>query len=438
MHPALLLVLYLALICAPLGLAFAQDKPPRPLLDELSSGAALAGFAILLAEFVLSGRFRAISGRIGMDVTMRLHQLLARTALVLIVLHPFLYSTPDNPPIPGDTTRQLTLGLDGASVLTGIVALVLLPVLAVTAIFRDQLRCKYETWRLAHGLGALLVALFGAHHALAAGRYSAEPLLSWFWIVLLALAIASLVWVYACKPLAQWFRPYAVKTVRRIAERTWELVIEPKGHAGMPFAAGQFVWLNVGHSPFSLYENPFSMSSAPGGGDIAFVIKEAGDFTGSLGQIRSGTTAYVDGPHGNLTLDRRHGKGIALLAGGVGIAPLISLLRELARSGDPRPIVLVYGNRAADQIVYRDELDALAKRENVSVVHVLSEPPPGWTGLVGQLDAERIRAQFAFPDAREWIYFVCGPPAMLEACERALIALGVPPAQIVSERFRYD
>jgi NAD(P)H-flavin reductase len=180
------------------------------------------------------------------------------------------------------------------------------------------------------------------------------------------------------------------------------------------------------------------MSSAPGGGDIAFVIKEAGDFTRSLGQVRPGTTAYVDGPHGNLTLDRRHGKGIALLAGGVGIAPLISMLRELARSGDPRPIVLVYGNRAADQIVYRDELDALAKRENVSVVHVLSEPPPGWTGLVGQLDAERIRAQFAFPDAREWIYFVCGPPAMLEACERALIALGVPPAQIVSERFRYD
>jgi len=373
-----------------------------------------------------------------MDVTMRLHQLLARTALALIVVHPFLYTTPTNPPLPWDTTRQLTLGLDGASILTGIGVFVLLPVLAVTAIYRDQLGCKYEAWRLAHGLGALLIALGGAHHALSAGRYSADPLLSGYWLALLALAIVSLVWIYAWKPVTQLLKSYVVKSVRLIAERTWELVIEPDGHAGMDFAAGQFVWLNVGHSPFSLYENPFSMSSAPGERDIAFLIKEAGDFTRSLGSVRVGTKAYLDGPHGNLTLQQRRCKGIALLAGGVGIAPLISILRSLVLARDPRPIMLVYGNRKNEQIVHQTELDALAKHENISVVHVLSEPPPGWAGLVGRLDADRIRELFSFAEAREWVYFVCGPPAMLEACEDALIALGVPSGQIVSERFRYD
>lgn len=346
MHPVLLLALYVAVIFAPLGLALVQGKPPRPFQDELASGLALVAFAMLLAEFVLSGRFRAISGRMGMDVTMRFHQLLARTALALIVLHPFLYTTPINPPLPWDVTRQLTLNLGGWSIVTGIVTFLLLPVLVLTAIFRDQLAWKYEIWRLLHGLGALLIALFGTHHVIAAGRYSGDPLLAGYWLLLLALAAASLVWVYAVKPAYQLFHPYVVKSARRVADQTWELAIEPQGHSGLKFSAGQFVWLNVGHTPFSLSENPISMSSAPSDHpEIAFLIKEAGDFSCSLGSISPGTKAYLDGPHGNLTLERRQGRGIALLGVGVGIAPLISILRELVRAGDPRPIILVYGNR---------------------------------------------------------------------------------------------
>jgi len=438
-HPVLLLALYVAVIFAPLGLALVQGKPPRPFQDELASGLALVAFAMLLAEFVLSGRFRAISGRMGMDVTMRFHQLLARTALALIVLHPFLYTTPINPPLPWDVTRQLTLNLGGWSIVTGIVTFLLLPVLVLTAIFRDQLAWKYEIWRLLHGLGALLIALFGTHHVIAAGRYSGDPLLAGYWLLLLALAAASLVWVYAVKPAYQLFHPYVVKSARRVADQTWELAIEPQGHSGLKFSAGQFVWLNVGHTPFSLSENPFSMSSAPSDHpEIAFLIKEAGDFSCSLGSISPGTKAYLDGPHGNLTLERRQGRGIALLGVGVGIAPLISILRELVRAGDPRPIILVYGNRRKEDIAYQDEIDVLDQRNNISVFHVLSRPPDGWKGLTGRVDPERIRSLFSFAEAENWLYFVCGPPAMMDASEEALIALGVPPSQIISERFRYD
>lgn len=65
----------------------------------------MIAFAILLIEFVLSGRFQLISDNMGMDVTMRLHQLLARTALVFVLVHPFLYQTPFNPPLPWDVAR---------------------------------------------------------------------------------------------------------------------------------------------------------------------------------------------------------------------------------------------------------------------------------------------------------------------------------------------
>ncbi|MCP1337062.1 ferredoxin reductase family protein [Futiania mangrovi] len=439
MHAGLLLPLYVLIVLAPLALAALQDKPRRPFLDEVSSGLALAAFAVLLAEFVLSGRFRTVSGRIGMDVTMRLHQLLARTALALVLLHPFLYTTPLNPPLPWDPTRQMTLFLGDGALVSGVAAYLLLPALVLTAIFRDGLGMTYERWRLLHGLGALALAGAGAHHVLVAGRYSSDPVLAGFWVLLLALAAASLAWVYAVKPLLQTRRPYRVGQVRKVALRTWELHIAPDGHAGLPFRAGQFVWLNVGHSPFSLAENPFSIASAPAEGpEIRFLIKEAGDFTGRIGAVAPGTRAWIDGPYGHLTREGRSGEGIALIAGGVGIAPLLSILRQMRREGDPRPAVLLHGNRVGEQIVHEEELRALEAEGALRVVHVLSDPPDGWQGETGLPDADLIARVFGFEGANRWLFFLCGPPVMMEVCEKALLAMGVPPRQIVMELFSYD
>jgi len=439
MHPVILLPIYLAIAVAPLIFGLLQGLPPRPVWDELSSGLAMVAFVILLIEFVLSGRFGLISGNMGMDVTMRLHQLLARTALVFVLVHPFLYRTPFNPPLPWDVTRQLTLGLDVGSLATGLIAWVALPAFVLMAIFRDRLPYRYETWRFMHGLGAAMIALAITHHTLAAGRYSAHPLLAGFWMLLLAVAFASLVYTYVIAPLREAGRPYKVHSVRKIALKTWELTIRPTKGEALRFEAGQFAWLNIGHSPFSLYENPFSISSAPAmRPDIQFVIKEIGDMTRRVGEVTPGTAAYLDGPHGNLTLKARTGKGFALIAGGVGIAPLISIARELRSEDDPRPFILLYGNRIVDQIVYKDELTRLARQKHTQVIHVLSEPPSDWKGLTGQIGREVIDRVFAFDGAREWLYLVCGPPAMLDAVEDALLAIGVPARQIVSERFYYD
>lgn len=440
MHAVVLVAAYLAITLAPLVLSALQGRAIRPFWDEVSSGLAMTAFAILLVEFVLSGRFKVISARIGLDVTMRIHQLLARTALVFILIHPFLYQTPLlNFDLPWDVSRQLTLGLNFESLASGLVAWVALPALVLTSIFRDQLPYRYETWRLMHGIGAVLIALAGMHHTLHAGRYSSDPVLAGFWVLLLALALGSLIYSYLIMPLKELSRPFQVASVRKLARRTWELTIKPKSDDGFKFEAGQFVWLNLGHSPFSLHENPFSISSAPGHeAGIQFVIKEAGDFTNRIGEVSPGTTAYLDGPHGNLTLKGRSGRGIALIAGGVGVVPLLSIARQLQEDRDNRPMVLLYGNRLADQIVYEDELKQLSGQNNRDVKFVLSEPGPGWSGLKGMIDRATIDEVFCFDDAEQWIYLVCGPPAMLDVVEDALIARGVPASQIVSERFYYD
>jgi predicted ferric reductase len=440
MHVLILLPVYLAITAAPLLLAYLQDKPPRPVWDEIASGLAMAAFAILLVEFVLSGRFRTISGRIGMDVTMRFHQLLARTAFAFALIHPFLYSTPSfSTPLPWDRTGELTLGLDIASVATGVIAWVALPGFVFMSIARDRLPYSYETWRAMHGLGAAVIAIAVSHHTFEAGRYSGDPLLAGFWSLLLLAAFGSLIYTYIIAPLGESGRPYEVKSVRKIALKTWELAVRPKRGDALDFEAGQFAWLNLGHTPFSLHENPFSISSAPAERpDIRFVIKEIGDLTREIGSVKPGTVAYLDGAHGNLTLKGRQGKGIALIAGGVGIAPLIGIARQLRADADPRPVILLYGNRVADQIVYRDELNKAARRGEMKVVHIVSEPKRGWKGLTGLVDGETIEQIFSFDGAPEWLYLVCGPPGMLEVVEDALIALGVPANQIVLERFYYD
>lgn len=439
MKPALLILFYIAVVLLPLVLAAKSGRPPRSLWNELASGAGLLAFSIILVEFVLSGRFRFVSKRIGMDVTMRFHQLLARTALALAVVHPFLYRGLFDYQRPWDVTRQLTLTTDIGALTTGLLAWVLLAAFVLLSIARDQLPYKYETWRLMHGLGALLIAAFTLHHTLHAGRYSQDPILTGLWIALFGIAAASLLFVYFIRPLFQRKRAWHVTSVKPLALKTWELTLEPENHSGLDFEAGQFAWLNVGHSSFSLHENPFSISSAPAAGNqLQFMIKELGDFTRKLGHIKTGTKAYIDGPHGNLTVSGSDQPGVALIAGGVGIAPLLGILRQLHLENDSRPTALVYGNRVEEQIAYRDELEMLAKEHGTQIVHVLSEPPDGWAGPTGMIDSDLIEATFSAPEMKAWLYVVCGPPAMMEGVENALIETGVPPNLIRLERFDYD
>ncbi len=172
---------------------------------------------------------------------------------------------------------------------------------------------------------------------------------------------------------------------------------------------------------------------------MQFVIKELGDFTRSLAHVDLGQRAWLDGPHGAMTPPSADAPGVGMIAGGVGIAPLISIVREMRATGDKRPIVLLYGNRRENQIVYGEELEGLQAEGHFTVAHVLSEPPEGWSGATGMIDAEKIKATFCGRDGYEnWTYLLCGPPPMLDVTESALIAQGIPPSRIVSERFVYD
>ncbi len=104
---------------------------------------------------------------------------------------------------------------------------------------------------------------------------------------------------------------------------------------------------------------------------------------------------------------------------------------------DRRPTLLAYGNGAENQIAYREELEQLSAQHGTAVVHTLMRPSSIWDGHVGGVDAKFVKELFQ-PQMRKWLFVLCGPDAMMEIVEDSLIDLGVPPRQILSERFKYD
>jgi predicted ferric reductase len=213
------------------------------------------------------------------------------------------------------------------------------------------------------------------------------------------------------------------------------LTLRPAGHDGLRFQPGQFAWITVGRSPFALTSHPFSLSSsAETHGSVEVAIKAAGDFTSSVANVDPGTRVYLDGPHGVFSIDEYEGAGFCLIAGGVGIAPALSMLETLADRGDVRPVVLFAGNRGWDSIIFRDRIGELTDRLNLKVVHVLEEPPPGWTAETGYLNVDILSLHLPAGHHR-FQFFACGPNPMLEAVETALVQIGTPADRIHTERF---
>ncbi len=232
-------------------------------------------------------------------------------------------------------------------------------------------------------------------------------------------------------------RPYPIEEVIKERGKTWTLVLRPEGHTGMFFRPGQFAWLKIGKSPFAVREHPFSFSSSAMRRDrIEISIKELGDFTSNIGEVSPGTRAYLDGPHGTFTVDRHKAPGYVFLVGGVGITPIISMLRTLADRQEKRPLLLFYSNKTWEEMTFREELEDLSRRLNLQVVYTLTDPEEKWEGERGRIDS-KMMARYLPENRVECEYFICGPDPLQMAVKRALEELGLPLEKVQSESFNY-
>jgi predicted ferric reductase len=425
--------LYLGLTLAPLAVAaLAPASGPLSFGGAVGVAAGLLAFGLLAAESVLVSRLRWAAAPFGTDALMHFHRLMGVAAVGFVVAHPLLLLG------PRATAMALVGWRGGADRGAGWAALLLVVVVVVTSIGRRRLRLSYEAWRAIHAAGAVLIVATSLLHAVLLGRRTASPLVA---ATLGAYAVAFVALVARrtlVRPLLLARRPWVVVENRDEGASTRTLVLRPSAGAGFPFAPGHFVWLVTGRRPWRGQEHPLTIASSaerPPGGPIELAVKDLGDWSGGVvPRLAPGTRVWVDGPYGVFTPDETPCDGLLLIAGGIGITPMRSILLTMRDRGDRRPVVLVYAARSWSRVVFRAEIERLQAVLDLRVVWVFEEPDAGWAGERGFVTAAILRRHLPRNVAR-WECFVCGPPPMLDAMERVLPAVGVATRRIHTERF---
>jgi predicted ferric reductase len=417
-------------ICvAPLVFALmSTNRAGQGFWTDFSVALGFVGLALMGIEFVLVARVKTIAEPFGTDALIDFHRQIGYAGLAFVLIHVALSAELRK-------VKSFTPAETPSRVWFGAVAAAALVVLVVTSVWRRQLRLSYELWQVLHAALAVIAVVAALVHVLLVNYYVDSVWKQVLWSLMAAAFIWLLVWVRLLRPLQIRRRPWTVERVTPERDRTTVLTLRPAGHDGLRFEPGQFAWITVGRSPFSVTSHPFSFcSSAETNGSVEVAIKAAGDFSSSVATVEPGTEVYVDGPHGVFSIDQYEGAGFCLIAGGVGIAPALSMLETLADRGDVRPVVLFAGNRNWDRIIFRNRIGELTTRLNLEVVHVLEEPPADWAAETGYLNAD-IFTRHLPAGFQRFQFFACGPNPMLEAVEAALVQIGTPADRVHTERF---
>jgi predicted ferric reductase len=424
---------YLLFILAPLFALLTGSLPPaRNFWGEFAVAIGYSGLAMMGLQFGLTARFRYVTEPWGEDVIYHFHRQISLVAVALVILHPIILVA-----LRPQRLEMLIFYQASWRARFGALSTYSLIALVVMALWRTKLKIRYETWHLSHIVLVVIAIAAGLLHMVGFGRYLVDPWKRALWIGLTIFWIGLLLYVRIVKPLFMLRRPYLVAEVRKERGDTWTLVMRPDRHPGFRFSPGQFAWLTLWGSPFKITGHPFSFSSSAAvtDGRVEMSIRNLGDFTSAIHKVPVGKRVYLDGPYGAFIIGNSADLHV-LIAGGIGITPMMSIIRTLADRGDRRPIVLLYGNKDWESITFREDLEALKARLDLRTVHVLGDPPPGWTGERGFITAEMFERHLPQPYA-DHEYFICGPDVMMDEIESALKQFGVPLSRYHSERYSF-
>jgi predicted ferric reductase len=419
---------YLGVVLAPLVFALiGGSQPHHDFVTNFSVALGFVGLAMMGLEFALVARFETVAAPFGEDGLLQFHRQIGYVGLAFVFVHVAISAHWD----------QLTFHnaiRAPALVWFGMAALLSLIALVATSIWRKRLRLSYEWWHTAHTVLAVVVVVTALVHIYFVDEYVSSLIKQVLWGVMTAAFVALSVWVRVVKPWSMRQRPWRLERVGTERGQTTTLVLSPPAGHQFRFEPGQFAWFSFGRSPFALTKHPFSFSGSAEQDEAEIAVKALGDFTSTVSDLEPGIPVYVDGPHGVFSIDQSEGPGFGLIAGGVGIAGLISMVRTMVDREDVRPVVLVYANRDWEGVAFREELDQLAQRMSLTVVHVLSDPPPDWTGEAGYVTSDLL-SRCLPSNYRRFQFFICGPEPMMDAAESALLDLGVPGERVHTERF---
>lgn len=420
------LVGFAAVLLAPPAIRLVAGGP-APVWAVLTDLTGLVALSAMVCAFVLVCRPRALSRAAGITALLSAHRSTGVLAAASVLLHVAVVIAADL-----DNLLLLTWVYAPPRARAATAGTLALGAVIALGVLRGKVRRDYETWRWAHLVLGLAAFALSALHVVLVGEFLAHPVLRWLPVALVAVLAAGFV---QRALVARRSTEHVVREVRHDSESVCTLVLDPRG-TPMRFAPGQFAWLRLRR--IGGEEHPFTIASSATGGGCAFTVRSTGDFGTVLRNLPPGTPVWVDGPYGSCSVDLlpQPAAGVAMIAAGVGITPMLSTVRTLADRHDPRPLLLVRAAGDPGELIFRDELAHLARQLDLTVVEVLRHPPPGWTGASGHVGTPLLRRLLPPAEGRALLdYFVCGPPRFVTTVTRSLQELGVPEHRIHTEQF---
>jgi len=192
------------------------------------------------------------------------------------------------------------------------------------------------------------------------------------------------------------------------------------------FLPGQF---NMLYIP-GIGEAPFSISSSPSAPELLHTVRVAGDVTTALSQLGEGDTIFLRGPFGSgWPMEELRDRTLVVIAGGLGIAPLRPVLKEVMKKDyglSSKPVVL-YGSKSPKDIIFRDEFPRFRDVFDVYLSVDKADPEMIWRGETGFVPDVLDRVDFA---PLKSVAFICGPEIMMKSSVSKLLGRGVPPEKI--------
>ncbi|MFF4881279.1 ferredoxin reductase family protein [Streptomyces nigra] len=385
----------------------------------------LAGYAcaVLLA---LMSRMPVLERTVGSDRLARWHALGGRYTISLTLAHAVLitlgYAASAH---AGVVEQATTLVLGYPDMLSATAGLALLLATGVISARAARRRLSYETWHYLHFATYLAIFLAFSHQLSNGADFVGHRPAQLAWYALYIGVAALLVWYRFLTPLRRGLRHrLTVTEVRPEAPGVVSVLMTGLHLDELGARPGQFFRWRFLAPGMWWTANPYSLSAPPDRGPLRITVKAVGRHSEALARLRPGTRVWAEGPYGAFTAARRTSSKVLLLAGGVGITPLLALFETL-----PGDVTLLYRARRPQDLALRGEIDAIAVRRGAAVHYVVDEP----AGHASPLTADALTA--LVPDLSERDVYLCGPPGMTSAAIPALRRAKVSRRRIHHESF---
>jgi predicted ferric reductase len=287
-------------------------------------------------------------------------------------------------------------------------------------------RVKHETWYWVHLTAYVAIYLTFFHQLSTGGDFIGHPLFRTYWTALYILAFAlALVYRFANPLLQFWAHRLRIERIVQEAPTMFSLYITGRKLDQFASEAGQYFGVRVLNQQLWWQDHPFSLSAGPTDHELRLTFRVLGDYTEELRNVKPDTPVILDGPRGNFIWGQVSQSDVLMVAGGIGITPLLSMMQAAPENAD---IVLVYATRTQTETAFMTELAKLSRRPRMQVVYIFED-------VQGRLTPELLAQNVPDFAARE--AFICGPAGMMIALRHQLREAGVPEDLIHSERFSY-